>query len=187
MLSHDSSQLCAAALDTSCIHTAKINTGLRERDSQEQQNPEIETNKALRLVKQVLLLAAGLTLHVDICVHTRVSSVCWTHFRNGRKCWQKVFIFLFEIYIHCTTAEAKLMSPWSLCAGCQNDLSCVSVCLPLYFFCVREMEDVYECILSDLWRRPRPGQKGQKRRETVGYYVPQRVFCYLLGFLDDKL
>lgn len=60
--------------------------------------------------------------------------VCWTHFRNGRKCWQKVFIFLFEIYIHCTTAEAKLMSPWSLCAGCQNDLSCVSVCLPLYFF-----------------------------------------------------
>lgn len=67
-LSHDNSQLYGAALDTLCIHKAKINTGLRERDSQKQQSPQIEINKALRLVKQVLLLAAGRTLYVYVCV-----------------------------------------------------------------------------------------------------------------------
>lgn len=67
-LSHDNSQLYGAALDTSCIHMAKINAGLRECDSQKQQSPEIEINKARRLVKQVLLLAAGCTLCVYVCV-----------------------------------------------------------------------------------------------------------------------
>ena len=68
-LSHDNSQLYGAALDTLCIHTAKINTGFRECDSQKQQSPEIEINKALRLVTQVLLLAAGRTLCVCVCVY----------------------------------------------------------------------------------------------------------------------
>lgn len=61
-LSHDNSQLYGAVLDTFCIHTAKINTTLSECDSQKQQSPETEINKALRLIKQVLLLAVSRTV-----------------------------------------------------------------------------------------------------------------------------
>lgn len=138
-LSHDNSQLYGAALDTLCIHMAKINTGVRERDSQKQQRPEIEINKALRLVKQVLLLAAGRTL----CVRACVSNVCWTHFRSERKCWQRAFTFLFEIYTsHHSRGKAHVPSV-SMCSEPKRSFLCV--CLPLsscVFVCVRERGSV---------------------------------------------
>lgn len=83
-----------------------------------------------------------------VCVCARVSSVCWTHFRNERKCWQKVFTFLFEIYIHRTTAEAKLMSPLvSMCSV--PKLSFLWVCLPLST-CVSVCEKGSMC-MSAYW------------------------------------
>lgn len=75
-----------------------------------------------------------------VCVCARVSSVCWTHFRNERKCLQKVFIFLFEIYIYIAPQQRQSSCPpWSPCAQCQNYLSCVSVCPSLLvYLCVRK-------------------------------------------------
>lgn len=146
-LSHDNSQLYGAALDTSCIHMAKINTGLRERDSQKQQSPEIKINKALRLVKQVLLLAAGRALCVCMCLCVCVCAcVCQASAGHisavGESAGRERSYFCLK-HIHRTTAEAEPMSPWSPCAPSQNDLSCVSVCLSLLvYLCVRQREGV---------------------------------------------
>lgn len=188
-LSHDGSQLRAAGSGhLAYTHGKDECRPQRERFTETTTpppppTPQIETNKALRLVKQVLLLAAGLTLRVDMCVRTRVSSVCWTHFRTGRKVAGRKRSYFCLKYIYAAPQWRQSSGPpGPYVLGAKMIFP---VCLPLLFFCVcacgRETEDVYEYILSDLWRRPRPGQEGQKRRETVEYNAPQRGFCYLLG------
>lgn len=189
ILSHDNSQLYGAALDTLCIHTAKINTGLRECDSQKQQSPETQINKALRLVKQVLLLAAGRTLYVCMCVRTGVKRLLDTFPQWEKMLAESVHIFVWNIYTsHHSRGKAHV--PPGLHVLSAKIIFPVCLSAPLYLcICVWEREYVCECILSDLWRRLRPGQKGQKWRKTVRHYVPPRVFClcYLRCFLDDKL
>ena len=119
-----------------------------------------------------------------MCVSVCVSQASAGHISAVRESAGREHSYFCLKYIHHTRAEAKPVSPQSPCAPSQNDLSCVSVCLSLLvYLCERERERecVYECIMSDLWRRPRPGQKGQKWRETVRHYAPPRVsFCYLL-------
>lgn len=67
---------------------------------------------------------------VCVCARVYVSSVCWTHFRCERKCWQRVFIFLFEIY---TSHHSRGRGP----LGVRVLRSSVSVCLCV---CVSEKE-----------------------------------------------
>lgn len=116
---------------------AKINTGLGERNSQKQQSPETEINKALRLVKQVLLLAAGRTLCVCVCVsvcacvHVRARQASVGHISAVRENAGREHSNFCLKYIHFTTAEAEPMSPLSPCAPSQNNLSRVSICLSL--------------------------------------------------------
>lgn len=98
-LSHDNSQLYSVTLDTLCIHTAKINTGFRERDSQKQQSLRLKSTKSWdSLNKSYCWQQAAPCVFVCTRVHTRMSNVCWTHFHSERKCWQKAFILLFKIH-----------------------------------------------------------------------------------------
>lgn len=117
-LSHDNSQLYRAVLGTLCIQTVKINTSLGERDSQKQQSSKTEINKELRLVKQVLLLAAGRAL--SVCVHVCQPSA--GHIFAVRESVGREDSYFCLKCIHRTTAEAN-PSLIHLLALSYNDLS----------------------------------------------------------------
>lgn len=98
-LSHDNSQLYSAVLDTLCIQTVKINTSLGERDSQKQQSPKTEINKELRLVKQVLLLAAGRALCVCVRACMYVNRLLDTFPQWEKVLAERIHIFVWNVYI----------------------------------------------------------------------------------------
>ena len=160
-----------AQLWTPCVYTRQ--RLILTSDSAIHKNnkaPKTEINKALRLVKQVLLLAAG--CNSCVCVNVWVHA-CVQHFHNEWKSWQRAFtFFLFEIYIDCTTAEVKLISPWSRCVPIQNDLSCVSVFLSL-FYCVLVWEkgsmcmSAYWVIYRDGWGLAKEDKSGERQASIM--------------------
>lgn len=103
--------------------------------------------------------------------------------------WEKVLaerihIFVWNVYI--APQQRQNPSPIHLLALWAKTI--FPVCLS-DFLCVSEWERecVYDCILSDLWWWPSPGQKGQKWRKRQYYYgyfsstfVPLRVLFLVL-------
>lgn len=132
-LSHDNSQLYSAVLDTLCIQTVKINTSLGERDSQKQQSPKTEINKELRLVKQVLLLAAGRALCVCVRACVYVCQPSAGHISAvGESVGREDSYFCLKC-IHCTTAEAKTPVPSiSLRSELKRSFLCVCLTFSVY-------------------------------------------------------
>lgn len=108
-----------------------------------------------------------------VCVCTYVKRLLDTFPHREKVLVEDIHIICLN-HIHHTT-EVKPISPSSPFALSWSNLSCESVCLLPVHLCVCERDTVHESILSDLWRRPRSGQKGKKWRKTVTHYVPARV------------
>lgn len=112
-----------------------------------------KNNKALRLKstkcwdslnKSYCWQRAALCVLMCVCVH--VSGVYWTHFRSERKCWQREFIFLSEMYtLHHSRSEAHVPSV-SMRAEPNRSFPCF--CLPPST-CVWQRECVYKYMSTE--------------------------------------